>query len=99
VRFLINPYFQPELKALNGEHEAVRAFVLETPEARIFLQKYIDLLDFLIPLYEKEGKAYLTVAVGCTGGRHRSVAIARALFTHLEHMGRQAEIRHRDVDK
>jgi UPF0042 nucleotide-binding protein len=99
VRFLKNPYFLPELKPLDGEHEAVRGFVLETPEARIFLQKYIDLLDFLIPLYEKEGKAYLTVAVGCTGGRHRSVAIARALFTHLDEMGRQAEIRHRDVDK
>ncbi len=99
VRFLKNPYFVPELKPLNGEHTAVRAFVLETQEARVFLQKYIDLLDFLIPLYEKEGKAYLTVAVGCTGGRHRSVAIARALFTHLDHPGRQAEIRHRDVDK
>lgn len=99
VRFLNNPFFLPELKPLDGEHEAVREFVLETPEARIFLQKYIDLLDFLIPLYEKEGKAYLTVAVGCTGGRHRSVAIARAIFAHIDHMGRQAEIRHRDVDK
>ncbi len=99
VRFLSNPYFVPELKAFDGETLKVKNFVLQNKEARLFLTKYIDLLDYLIPLYEKEGKAYLTIAVGCTGGRHRSVAIARAVFDHFQKTGKQIEITHRDINQ
>jgi UPF0042 nucleotide-binding protein len=99
VRFLINPYFVSELKDLDGETERVKRFVLENDDARLFLSKYFDLLDYLIPLYEKEGKAYLTIAIGCTGGRHRSVAIARRLYEHVRAAGRQVAITHRDIDR
>ena len=96
VRFLVNPYFIPDLKDLDGEAKEIKAFVLEHPETQAFLKKYLELLDYLIPLYEKEGKAYLTIALGCTGGRHRSVAIARAIFDHLRTLGKTVEINHRD---
>lgn len=98
VRFLTNPYFIPELKTLDGETDAVKAFVMEQEETRLFLKKYLDLLDYLIPLYEKEGKAYLTIAFGCTGGHHRSVTIARIVYDHLQKMGKPVEIIHRDID-
>ncbi|UCH22440.1 MAG: RNase adapter RapZ [Deltaproteobacteria bacterium] len=97
VRFLPNPHFVPELKALDGETRKVKKYVLKSKEARIFLNKFIDLLDYLIPLYEKEGKAYLTVTVGCTGGRHRSVVIARTIYDHLSTSGLQIEMTHRDI--
>jgi UPF0042 nucleotide-binding protein len=97
VRFLPNPYFVPELKALDGETSEVKNYVLEKEETRVFLNKYLDLLDYLIPLYEKEGKAYLTVAVGCTGGRHRSVVISRAIYDHVNTSGLQVEMIHRDI--
>ena len=96
VRFLVNPYFIPELKELDGETQETKAFVLEHPETQAFLIKYLELLDYLIPLYEKEGKAYLTIALGCTGGRHRSVAIARAIYDHISAMGKTVAINHRD---
>lgn len=99
VRFLVNPYFVPELKDLDGETNAVKRFVLKNDAARLFLSKYSDLLDYLIPLYEKEGKAYLTIAIGCTGGRHRSVAIARHLYEHVQTAGRKVAITHRDIDR
>jgi len=65
----------------------------------LFLKKYIDFLDYLIPLYEKEQKAYLTIAVGCTGGRHRSVAIAGYIFDHISKVRNQIEIKHRDINR
>ena len=99
VRFLTNPYFVPELKELDGESPTVKEFVLKNAQTRLFLTKYTDLLDYLIPLYEKEGKAYLTIAVGCTGGRHRSVAIARELYNHINARGKQIEITHRDINR
>jgi UPF0042 nucleotide-binding protein len=99
VRFLANPYFQPELKTLDGESSRVRAFVLGDPNSTQFIDRYIGLLDFLIPLYEKEGKAYLTIAVGCTGGHHRSVTIARCLFEHVRNQGLDVEITHRDIGR
>lgn len=99
VRFLANPYFVPELKPLDGETEAVRNYVLSRGETVIFLEKYLDLIAYLIPLYEKEGKAYLTVGIGCTGGRHRSVAIARTLFEHINQPGKRVEIIHRDIGR
>lgn len=99
VRFLDNPYFVPELRNLTGESAEVENFVLHSREAHLFLQKYSDLLDYLIPLYEKEGKSYLTVAVGCTGGRHRSVVIARHLQERLSRSGPHLEITHRDIHR
>lgn len=99
VRFLENPFFVPELKDLDGEAEETKKYVLNINNARIFLEKYLDLLDYLIPLYEKEGKAYLTIAVGCTGGRHRSVTIVRSIFEHIKKLGKQVEIIHRDIDQ
>ena len=97
VRFLANPYFVPELKDLDGEAEEVKNFVLNNEETPIFLEKYLDLLDYLMPLYEKEGKAYLKIAVGCTGGRHRSVIIAQTIYEHIDKQGKQVGITHRDI--
>jgi RNase adapter protein RapZ len=99
VRFLVNPYFIPELKELDGETQEVKNHVLKNNETRLFLKNYVDFLDYLIPLYEKEQKAYLTIAVGCTGGRHRSVAIARYIFDHISKTRKQTEVKHRDIDK
>jgi UPF0042 nucleotide-binding protein len=98
VRFLVNPYFVPELKDLTGKDDKVKDFVLNNDVTHTFLEKYLDLLDYLIPLYKKEGKAYLTVAVGCTGGRHRSVAIAQSIFEHINKPKRKIIITHRDID-
>jgi UPF0042 nucleotide-binding protein len=97
IRFLKNPYFVPELKPLDGTSGKIKSFVLNNDETILFLQKYLDLLDYLIPLYEKEGKAYLTVAVGCTGGRHRSVVIANTIGEHISKMQKQITITHRDI--
>lgn len=99
MRFLANPYFVPELKNQDGESDAVKHFVLSQNETRFFLEKYLNLLDYLIPLYKKENKAYLTVAIGCTGGRHRSVAIARNIFEHLNKKGLNPGLIHRDIDR
>jgi len=96
VRFMVNPYFIPELKELDGEAQSIKDFILGHGDTRAFLDKYLDLLDYLIPLYEKEGKAYLTVALGCTGGRHRSVTVARTIFEHIQAMGKTVELNHRD---
>jgi UPF0042 nucleotide-binding protein len=97
VRFLLNPYFVPELKPLDGEAPQIREFVLNSPEARAFMAKYTALVDFLIPLYEREGKTHLSIAVGCTGGRHRSVAVARALHDHIGKSRDGVELIHRDI--
>ena len=99
VRFLRNPYFISELRPLSGKSAKVRDYVLQNEETRLFLNKYLDLLDFLIPLYQKEGKTYLTIAVGCTGGRHRSVAIAEHLFGNIRQPGKDIKIAHRDMEK
>jgi UPF0042 nucleotide-binding protein len=97
VRFLLNPFFVPELKALDGEDARIREFVLKTPEASAFVAKYTELIDLLVPWYEKEGKAQLSIAVGCTGGRHRSVVIARTLYEHIAARGLRVELIHRDI--
>jgi UPF0042 nucleotide-binding protein len=99
MRFLSNPYFIPELKNQDGESKAVRQFVLSNIETQLFLEKYLDLLDYLIPLYKRENKAYLTFAIGCTGGRHRSVAIARRIFEYLNKKGLTPGLIHRDIDR
>ncbi len=97
VRFLPNPYFFDHLRDLDGESEQVKQFLDGKSETQTFLKKYIDLLDYLIPLYEKEGKSYLTIAVGCTGGRHRSVYIAREIYTHVLREGSDIKVTHRDI--
>lgn len=98
VRFLPNPYFVPELGGLDGTAPGVQAFVKKWDETQIFLKKYLDLLDYLIPLYKKEGKSYLTVAVGCTGGRHRSIVVADEIFQHLKKKIDRINLVHRDIE-
>lgn len=98
VRFLPNPHFVTSLRRWTGRHAGVARYVLDTPLATRFLRLTTDLLKFLVPQYIQEGKAYLTIAVGCTGGRHRSVAIADALASKLKHVsGIQVRVRHRDA--
>jgi UPF0042 nucleotide-binding protein len=99
IRFLKNPYFVPGLKHLDGTAKQVREFVLKRDQTRQFLGQYLELLDYLIPLYEKEGKAYLTIGLGCTGGHHRSVVIAQAVYKHIAHPDRQVLITHRDINR
>jgi UPF0042 nucleotide-binding protein len=97
VRFLPNPHFQHELRPLTGEDDAVSRFVLDRDDTRAFLEHGYRLLEFLLPKYEDEGKSYLTIAIGCTGGRHRSVAIVRELADWIGRRGRRVQIRHRDI--
>jgi UPF0042 nucleotide-binding protein len=97
VRFLPNPYFRDEFKNKTGNDRAVSKFILSCGESRGFLLKLNSMLEYLIPLYEKEWKAYLNVCIGCTGGRHRSVVIANEIKHFLEGMGRKVEIVHRDI--
>jgi len=99
VRFLPNPYFVPELKPYPGTDPRVADFVLSQPDAKAFLERVVDLLGFLLPRYRGEGKSYLTIAIGCTGGKHRSVALAQALAERLSAAGQPVRLWHRDVDK
>ena len=99
VRFLPNPYYVQELRELTGMDGAVYDYVFQREESREFLNRLVSLLDFLIPEYVEEGKHALTVAVGCTGGRHRSVAVARALAYYLGQAGHRTELVNRDAEK
>jgi UPF0042 nucleotide-binding protein len=99
VRFLPNPYFIPELKPLPGTDPKVAGFVLGQPDAKAFLERLVELFGFLLPRYRTEGKSYLTIAIGCTGGKHRSVALAAALTERLEAGGQPVRLWHRDVEK
>ncbi len=99
VRFLPNPYFIPELKPHPGTDPRVAGFVLGQPDAKAFLERLTELLGFLLPRYRAEGKSYLTIAIGCTGGKHRSVALAAALADRLEEAGQPVRLWHRDVEK
>jgi UPF0042 nucleotide-binding protein len=99
VRFLPNPYYLEELRPLTGLDRPVAQYVFDSNDARSFMAKVEDLLDFLLPLYVEEGKLSLLVAVGCTGGRHRSVAIAAALTDYLKAKGISAENVNRDIKK
>jgi RNase adapter protein RapZ len=83
VRFLPNPYFVPELRELDGRNRQISDFVLESDEGKSFLEQLVNFLNYLLPKFQKEGKSYLTLAVGCTGGRHRSVAISEKLYRCL----------------
>lgn len=99
VRFLPNPYFIPELKHLSGCDASVAEYVWGLEETKGFLQHLYPLLDFLLPQYREEGKAHLTLALGCTGGRHRSVALARRVSDWVSERGFRVSVRHRDVDR
>ena len=99
VRFLKNPFFVPDLKPLPGDDPRVRAFVLSDPDAIDLLVQLESMLKFLIPLYEREQRSYLTIAIGCTGGRHRSVAIAGRLRESLGAIGHEVILKHRDLQK
>ncbi|NNL84271.1 MAG: RNase adapter RapZ [Myxococcales bacterium] len=97
VRFLPNPHFEPHLREETGLHAEVAAYVLENDRAVEFLDKLQDLFRFLLPLYEAEGKSYLTIGIGCTGGQHRSVAVAERVAEELRTEGREVNIQHRDA--
>ena len=99
VRFLPNPNFVPHLKAFTGADPAVIDYMNSQEATGIFLKHVYNLIDFLLPQYEKEGKSYVTISVGCTGGRHRSVMIANALANHLIPMRYRVKVSHRDVEK
>jgi len=99
VRFLPNPYFVPELKAGSGLDDAVREYIMDSPQTAAFLDYFFPLLDMLVPAHRKEGKAYLTISIGCTGGRHRSVAITEATAMHLQTLWPAVRITHRDIEK
>ena len=97
VRFLPNPHWIPQLRPLSGHDEPVRDHVLAAADAQEFVAKAMDMLRFLLPRYEAEGKAYLTIGIGCTGGRHRSVALAEELTRLLQADGFDANVSHRDT--
>lgn len=99
VRFLPNPFFVAELKSGSGLDEAVREYVLDNEVTAKFLDHFFPLLDMLLPAHRQEGKAYLTISIGCTGGRHRSVAIAEATGIHLQTLWPAVRIIHRDIEK
>ncbi len=99
VRFLPNPHWVDELRPLTGLDAAVRDHVLAADDAKAFLDHLTGMFELLLPAYKREGKAYLSVAVGCTGGRHRSVAIAEELRSRLVDLGTAATVTHRDVEK
>ena len=99
VRFLPNPYYVPELKAFSGLDDSVRDFVLDNTATAEFLDYFFPLLDMLLPAHRQEGKAYLTISIGCTGGRHRSVAIAEATGMYLQQVWPAVRIIHRDIEK
>jgi RNase adapter protein RapZ len=99
VRFLPNPHFVPRLRAYTGKDAKVRRFILSYPQTGQFLRRIEDLLKYLIPHYIREGKSYLTISFGCTGGRHRSVMLAEALQKTIKKFGYSTKVNHRDIDK
>ncbi len=99
VRFLPNPHFEPELRPGTGLDAAVSDYVLQQERCQTLMDHLQSLMGFLLPCYDEEGKAYLTVGIGCTGGRHRSVAVAEELGAWFEKMGRDVNLTHRDVEK
>ena len=99
VRFLPNPFFVPEMKNLSGLDPEVRNYVMGLPETKTFIDHFFPLVNMLIPAYQREGKAYLTISIGCTGGRHRSVAVAEATVEHLRRSFPVVRITHRDIEK
>jgi RNase adapter protein RapZ len=99
VRFLPNPHFVPRLRPFSGKDPRVARYIRSFPQTGEFLRRIESLLGYLIPHYIREGKSYLTIALGCTGGRHRSVALAEVIRRSLQHKGYSAKVVHRDLDK
>ncbi|HEU4594046.1 MAG TPA: RNase adapter RapZ [Pyrinomonadaceae bacterium] len=99
VRHLPNPYFVPELRDLSGHDRRIVKYLNASPEVKETLRRFTDLIDYLLPRYKREGKSYVNIGIGCTGGRHRSVMVANALARHLRRAGFDATAIHRDVGK
>jgi UPF0042 nucleotide-binding protein len=99
VRFLPNPFYEPNLKLLSGNDPEIKEYLLQHPETVTYIAKQTELLSFLMPFYVREGKVRLMIGVGCTGGRHRSVFIAEELAAGLKKAGIQASVYHRDIGK
>ena len=97
VRFIPNPFYIPELKPFSGNDEPVKNYVMDQIETQTFLQKANDMFEFLIPNYQKEGKRQLIISIGCTGGRHRSVAIANSIYETLRANNHDVYVEHRDI--
>jgi UPF0042 nucleotide-binding protein len=99
VRLLPNPFFVRELRELTGTDREVSDYILKQKETTEFLHRFSEMIEYLIPLYAKEGKSYLTIAVGCTGGKHRSVVITEQLAAMLSQRGTEVTVRHRDIER
>lgn len=99
VRCLPNPYYVEELKNHTGLESCVSDYVMQYPQSKEFSKKLLDLIDFLIPLYCNEGKSQLVIAIGCTGGKHRSVTLSEILYEHLKEKGYHVSVDHRDIRK
>jgi UPF0042 nucleotide-binding protein len=99
VRLLSNPFFVRELRELTGQDKKVRDYVLKQKETKEFFRRFSEMIEYLIPLYEKEGKSYLTIAIGCTGGKHRSVVIAEHVAATMGKQGKEITVRHRDIER
>lgn len=99
VRFLPNPYYIESMKKLSGNDDEVREYVMKWPEAKEFMEKLVDMIEFLIPYYIKEGKSQLVVAIGCTGGRHRSVTMSNMLYQRLKEKEHRVILEHRDINE
>ena len=99
MRCLPNPFYVPELKKLTGLDKEVFDYVIDSDDTRGFVSRSLALLDFAVPLYLKEGKSELVVGIGCTGGKHRSVTVARIFEAHFHALGYRIVIQHRDIDK
>jgi len=99
TRFLPNPFYIDELREKTGKSKKVKDYVLERPETKDFIDKLFHFIDYLMPNFVEEGKSYLNVSIGCTGGKHRAVVIAEELKQHLAHKGYKVRVYHRDVFK
>lgn len=99
VRCLPNPFYVPELRPLTGLDEPVREYVMQCKETEGFKTRFTDMIDYMLPLYVQEGKSQLVIAVGCTGGHHRSVALAQYMHDHLAEKGLRTSVTHRDMLK
>jgi UPF0042 nucleotide-binding protein len=99
VRFLLNPHFEPELRPKTGLEKEVADYVIQHERTQELLERLGGFLDYLLERYDAEGKAYLTIGIGCTGGRHRSVAVTTALAERLRRSGREVNVQHRDIEK
>ena len=95
----LRPYFDQRLRDRTGLDREVSEYVLENPRGTELFERLRDLCEFLLPLYDGEGKAYVTIGIGCTGGRHRSVATAEALAVSIREAGREVNVEHRDVER